>query len=371
MINTSSFLYRWIPPVAMSLGMISGSIADPKTDIALARTSAPAQPQAKFAYVTNVGSRNITLYRVETTGALRNIGTLATGGIPTDIATVSNDKTGRLTVQPIYVVNQGTDSVSAYTIANTSTGQLRFVGNAPTGTNPQSIAIDPLCEFVLVANAGSNSISVFRINASTGDLSPAGTLPAEKQPVSVAFHPTGDLVYAVNRGSNNISTYYVDRGRSVLIPLGFTVPAGDQPSSLAVLPSGDFALVTNPAPQQLTLLWIPYQPCPLMIPVGSAPVNGGAASISIDRNGYIAAPIPLLNVVSIFRISSSGSISFVGLSPTGNRPVSVAIDPNGFVYVANRDSNDISMYAILPSGIPLSLGRVSAGTSPQSIALMF
>ncbi|MGO9038589.1 MAG: beta-propeller fold lactonase family protein, partial [Steroidobacteraceae bacterium] len=53
------------------------------------------------------------------------------------------------------------------------------IGGSPfaAGTQPASVAVDPTGMFAYVANAGSDTVSVYAIDATTGELSPIGGSP--------------------------------------------------------------------------------------------------------------------------------------------------------------------------------------------------
>ena len=72
---------------------------------------------------------------------------------------------------PVYVANEGSNNVSAYTIDG-NTGALTAVAGSPfaAGSNPYSVAVDPTGTFVYVANEGSSGVSGYIIDLSTGAL---------------------------------------------------------------------------------------------------------------------------------------------------------------------------------------------------------
>src|SRR5262249_60170523 len=88
----------------------------------------------------------------------------------------------------LYVVNAGSDNVSAYSIDH-GTGALTGLASSPfpAGTKPSSVTVDVSGEFLYVANAGSNSVSVFLISPTTGSLPavPHFPFPARARPRSI------------------------------------------------------------------------------------------------------------------------------------------------------------------------------------------
>lgn len=87
-----------------------------------------------------------------------------------------------------YVVNEGSNTVSAYTV-NATSGALTVVAGSPfaAGTFLQGIAVDPLGKFVYTSNFSSNNVSAFSINGTSGALTPVTGSPfAAGNPTGVA-----------------------------------------------------------------------------------------------------------------------------------------------------------------------------------------
>ena len=80
----------------------------------------------------------------------------------------------------VYVANQVSNSISAYTI-DTSTGALTAdIGSPfPAGSAPWSLA-DPSGKFAYVANASSSNISVYAIDAGSGSLTAVAARPSRR-----------------------------------------------------------------------------------------------------------------------------------------------------------------------------------------------
>ena len=129
---------------------------------------------ARFAFVANSGSNNISAYLIDnTSGALTAVAgsPFATGANP---SAVTFDPSGQFA----YVANAGSNNVSAYTI-NTTTGALTAIAGSPfaTGTGPGTLSIDSSGDFAYLANHGSGDVSAFTINATTGALTAVAGSP--------------------------------------------------------------------------------------------------------------------------------------------------------------------------------------------------
>jgi 6-phosphogluconolactonase (cycloisomerase 2 family) len=67
-------------------------------------------------------------------------------------------------------------------------GTLTSVGSpVVVGNSPRSLTVDPSGNFLLVANSGSNNVSVFAINQTNGGLAAVSGSPfaTGKKPVSI------------------------------------------------------------------------------------------------------------------------------------------------------------------------------------------
>lgn len=219
----------------------------------LAPLSIAVDPSGKFAYVANEGGfapTNVSMFTINSiTGGLEFIGTIATGG---RAISVTVDPKGGFA----YVASQTTPpgsvgNVSMYAI-NAATGALSFIGTIPTGTDPNSVVVDPMGKFAYVANSTSNDVSMYTINAATGALTSIGTVPAGSGPNSVDVDPTGKFAYVTNFNSSDVSMYAINVTTGALTLKG-TIAAGQNPTSIAIHPSGKFAYVTNSVSNDISI----------------------------------------------------------------------------------------------------------------------
>ena len=75
-----------------------------------------------------------------------------------------------------YVTNSGSNDVSMYKIIDTTTGALMSLGTIAAGSSPTSIAFDKSGTFAYVTNSGSNNISIYEIDSASGALTLIGTI---------------------------------------------------------------------------------------------------------------------------------------------------------------------------------------------------
>lgn len=241
------------------------------------------------------------------------------------LGTFGSVSAGAQTLGFVYVANEGTNNVSAYTIDG-ATGALTAAPGSPfpAGSAPISVAVDPTGKFAFAANCGAayfclgggpGNVSAYTIDGTTGSLSavPGSPFPAGSNPVTATVDPTSRFIYVVNFGSNNVSAYTIDgtTGSLSAVP-GSPFPAGSAPISVTVDPTGRFTYAANCGSSF----------CP---PFGP----GNVSAYTID--------------------GTTGALTAVVGSPfpAGSVTDSVAVDPTGqFAYAVNFVSNNVSAYTI-------------------------
>jgi 6-phosphogluconolactonase len=182
-------------------------------------------------FVADQSSSNVSIYASPFNGALALSpnSPIATG---MGSSSVAGDASFNL-----YVANAISNTLSGFT--GTDLVQTTATAGSPysTGTTPTSVTIDPLDNFVYVANQGSNNISAFALDPTTGALTIVAGSPfaAGKQPSSVAVDPTGMFAYAVNAGADSVSVYAIDAPTGALSPIGgSSIATGTQPTAIAI-----------------------------------------------------------------------------------------------------------------------------------------
>ena len=184
-------------------------------------------PSGSHVYVPNEGSDSISVFTVGNNGALAPLQTIndATNTGPNQISMTANGKFA-------YVANGSGNTVSVYTVAS-DTGQLTFTEakTVPTSSaSPLRVVTSKNSKFVYVANNGDSgnlfsmggrdfrgSISVYEItNSTTGALTARQEVAADYYPRSIVIEPSGKFLYLVNTGSRNIQTYSINQTNGTL-----------------------------------------------------------------------------------------------------------------------------------------------------------
>jgi YVTN family beta-propeller protein len=208
-----------------------------------------------IAYVTNKIDGTISEYTIGTDGTFTSIGTIDTPDSTRIPNGVTVDPKGRFA----YVANFGADpggaqgnTVSQYIIG--ATGVLTANGTVTTELNPYSIAIDPTGSYAYVTNQGSNSVSQFTINPD-GTLSALGAPVATgSKPYQITVDPTGQYVYVADLADGTTTggvSQYTISGTGELVPMSTpfvattAAPNTGGAIGVAVDPAGTYAYVTN------------------------------------------------------------------------------------------------------------------------------
>jgi YD repeat-containing protein len=104
-----------------------------------------------------------------------------------------------------------------------------------TGQNPVAATVDPSGRFVYVANQGSNNVSAYTIDPNTGILSaiPGSPFAAGNGPVFVAVDLSGSFVYVANKVGNTVSAFSINPTSGALTPItGSPFATGAAPVSV-------------------------------------------------------------------------------------------------------------------------------------------
>lgn len=219
-----------------------------------------------FAYVTNGRTNTVTAFRVSTEGALLLAPTTPSkpNPVPVDAAP------GALAIAPntkhVYVANGGTDTVTAFNVETSGTLTLipQTSGNtnpvSVNGSDPAAIAVTQSGQFLYVVNSGSNNVTAFSIGA-TGLLSPVAPSGAKTNPIStggtvpksMTISPNGSFLYVANSSSHNVTVFQIGaNGLLTLVPPAGsntnpipTGTGGTTPNSLIISLNGRFLYTAN------------------------------------------------------------------------------------------------------------------------------
>lgn len=228
--------------------------------------------------------------------------------------------------------------------------------------------------FLFAANAGSGTISVFRVVRSSlifVDQVPSGG----GEPIAIAQF--GNFVYVVNTAGNGAVVGFRlnpdGHLQQIQNALQFLTSTGTGGSSISVSPNGQFLSVIERIPNNIDTFRI--QPdgtlSPIVVNHGTDPgVFAGAfapnGSLIVVETG--PAGTTNTSTISSYNVSANGTISPITPSlPTfGSVNCWDAITPDGkFVYASNSGSGTIAGFSIGKGGALTPIGSTLVATLPE------
>lgn len=276
-----------------------------------------------------------------------------------------------------YVVNDGSNNVTAFDISTNA-----ITADIPVGNSPWRVAFIPNGTIAYVTNQNDNNVSV--IDAATN--TEINTIAVGIFPTGVAFTPDGKTAYVTNSGDSDVSV--IDTATSLEIQ---RIAVGFEPFDVAITPDGTLAYVTC---QDGTISVIDtttnVQTATITADVGRHSVSTDATRAKVSCEFSIADPITLEAGLAGIAITPDGTLAFVTNEFTnnvtiisipsnvvlknitvGSFPTSVEITPDGKkAYVTNAFSNDVSVIdvqsqtLIVPS-IPIGGIAADVGITPD------
>jgi 6-phosphogluconolactonase len=278
----------------------------------------------------------VTAYRYDpATGALDELNARASGGDAT--CHLALDPGGRFVV----VANYGGGSITVFPLAADGSlaepsDTVHHLGSSvhpdrQTAPHPHMIGFDPLTGDLLVPDLGIDAVLGYRLSPE-GRLTarPVATIPAAPGagPRHLAFHPGGEHLFVVNELANTVLTARRDGETFRPTAVTATLPAGftghNQAAAIRATPSGRHVLVAN----------------------------RGHDSLAVLR---FNAP--------------TGELTMVRTEPTlGREPRDFALTPHGrFVVVANQDSDLLVSFALDEDDSTLTRVDTAPAATPASL----
>jgi 6-phosphogluconolactonase len=288
------------------------------------------------------------------------------------------------TAGAVFVMTNAASSNEVIAYKRNADGSLEQARSFPTGGRGSGGVTDPLGSqgsltltddrsFLLAVNAGSGSISVFRVHGnrlSLVDRVPCGG----SEPVAVAQH--GNLVYVVNAGGSSNVTGFRLGGNGKLKPIAnsiaFLTTSNSGAASLSFSPDGQFLLVTEKLTNRIDVFHLQLDGTlgPRVVTAGVGP---GTFSVVFSPNGaaLVSETGPTggsnASAISSYAALPNGALSPISASvPTqGAATCWQAVTPDGrFVYTSNSASSTISGFAIGAKGALTPLPGTVAATLP-------
>lgn len=252
----------------------------------------------------------------------------------------------------LYVVNRGRAdgacgegcNISGYAVDHVSGGLVELDGSPfEAGDGPVAMAINPLGNFVYVANVISNDLYIY-VRETSGSLRKVGSVPLGTHPFYVMVSPSGHYLYVTNQDDATISGFALGTGDEMKPIPGSPFATGLRPRSISIDPSEDYIYVLN---------------------YGVNPLQTREAACVGEYGGKRGRGCS----ISVFALNhQTGSLSEIPNSPfesDGTNPLASMMDEAGkYLFVANVTSNDVSVFEV--NHVTGAIHRVKGSPFPTS-----
>ena len=303
---------------------------------------------------------------------------------------------GYLAIDPkrpvLYAVHSEANQVSAFSI-NEATGELTLINRQSCGgDNPVHLALDATGTFLVVANYGSGSVVVLRVNADgslggrtdlvtlRGELGPHRAEQSVPHPHHCPFDPAGRTVVVPDKGLDRLFVFKLETARGTLVPAdppSVKVRSGAGPRHIAFNPRLPYACVINELDSTVATFRFttagglePIQILPSIPPTFTADNTGAAIDVAPSgRHVYVSNRGH--DSIGIFRVDeATGLLSPVAWEPTkGATPRFIGLDPTGArLYAANQRGDTIVEFDVdETTGMLKATGRIVVTGTPVCV----
>ena len=298
-------------------------------------------------------------------------------------------------------------SVSAYAV-NRATGDLTILNTVSSqGGGPVYVSVDPLGQFIFVANYTGGSVAVLPIladgslgdatdvQADVGSVGPLHATDAPPGSFAVSGHdtphahmiqtdPSGKLIVHADLGQDRLYSWTLQRadGKLIASSPGFvTLPPGDGPRHFAFHPHGRWLYCAQE--EASTLTFFGYDPGTGLLTKQQTVATlskdfvgtSFASEVRVSADGrFVYAANRLADSIAIFAVDTdTGLLRRVCEEWTrGDYPRSFTIDPTGrFLLSCNQRSDAVTTFRIEDGGGRLSFtGQYVAVGSPACILFL-
>jgi 6-phosphogluconolactonase (cycloisomerase 2 family) len=284
------------------------------------------------------------------------------------IYTMSNEASGN-SILSFFQQSNGTLALQATTASGGN-------GNGGGLGSQGSLITDQHKNYLFAVNAGSNTISSFKINED-GSLALAHTISSGGTfPLSLTAH--GDILYVVNSTTSNIAGFTIGTGGTLTSIPGSSHPlstADAGPAEIAFTPDGQRLIVTEKNTNKIT-----------SFEVNSSGLAGNGTSINSAGQtpfGFAFAGNTIVvteasggapNGSTVSAYGTSGSTSLTGGPLATNQTAAcwAATTRDGkFAYVTNTGSNTISSFEVNSNGGLRLINASEAATGTTPIDIVF
>lgn len=297
--------------------------------------------------------------------------TLAVGATPA----LASAKTGA-----VFTISNDTAGNAVLVYARAADGTLTLVDEVATGGlgsgsglgSQGAVTLSDNGKWLYVVNAGSDSISVFRVKGTHLKLKDVAATRGDK-PISIDVH--GNLAFVVNGDSSTIEGFRVGYGR--LVPLRHSVRAlsGDDVGAAQIefSPNGRYLAVTEKATNQIDTFRVGRNGR-----ISSATVSSSSGEtpfgFEFDPHGRLVVSEAFggaadAGVVSTYRVNPGGHVANLDTEATTQTAACwIAITEDGsYVYTTNTGSDSVTSFRLNHDGSLTLLAQTAVGDAPIDV----
>jgi len=354
----------------------------------LAGIVASAQNNTYYMLVGSYTNDGIAVYKFNAQRGIATAVSKVGGAANVSYMVVSPDQ------KFMYAVNEtsGTPEISAFSF-NKTKGELKLLNKQPANAGPCYVTIDSTGKFIVIAEYGNGSLSVYKTNADGSLTAKVQTITHEGYGIvyerqdkshvhSVVFSPDQKFLFAADLGNDRLYQYKFDaKASEPLSPAEtpyYTVPDGSGPRHLIFHPNGKAAYLVNELTGDVIVYSYNNGQLQELQTIASATAGGkyeqGSADVHITPNAkflYVSNR-GKANNVTVYAITPEGKLNKTGEKEVNAHPRGFNIDPTGkFVLVASRDQNTIQMFTINPNfGLLEEVGQAISIDKPVFLMMI-
>ena len=229
----------------------------------------------------------------------------------------------------------------------------------------KSLALAARSQFLLAVNAGSDSVSVFRITGNQlalSDVVPSGG----SFPSSIAI--SGSLVYVLNAGDAGSVQGFTLTPNGRLSPIsGSNRSLGldnasppfflDAPGQVGFTPSGSQLIVTTKnSGSDIDVFSIDSSGLPSSDPVVNPAVAPIPFAFTFDAAGNLMVTEAGASELTSYAVSGDGSVTPIGSAVDGQAALCWVSEDDGYFYGSNAGTANVSQFREGASGTPALIG---------------
>jgi len=333
--------------------------------LTIAKGSTAVAYSPKFAYATNQGSKTVSEWTINDT----------TGGLTAITGSPLSDTDGPLLVATtpsgafVYTGNSN-NSISEYKVGAT-TGALNKVSGSPIKGfgSVNALVVDPSSSFLLVLDSTKQAIDTYTINAKTGALTSFSTFATIAHAQTLTLDPTG--LVAVVSSPTTVQTYNMAQG-SPTSSGGGSATTTNPPTAVAVDQSSQYILLAEAASKTVVTLSLMVNNSLKLPQLSSAATGNNPSAILAEPSGkYVYVANSGDGTISAYSLNNStGALKQIGsaVKAAAGTDSLAASNDGKYLYATDKSAGLVSIFKINSTGTLTAAGSATTGTSPTSIA---